>query len=131
MSIANRPLSPHLEVYQPQLTSLMSIFNRLTGIFLSIGSVFLVWELLAAASGPGDFATFQWLAGSWLGVAALLGWSLAFVYHLLNGIRHLLWDIGWGFELSQTYFSGQAVIVGTLVLTLITWAAALILWGGV
>ena len=68
MSTVNRPLSPHLEVYKPQLTSLMSIFNRLTGLALSVGTIFFVWQLLAAASSRADFALFQSLAGSWVGV---------------------------------------------------------------
>jgi len=130
MSIVNRPLSPHLEVYKPQLTSLMSIFNRLTGIALSLGTLFLVWQLLAAATGPAAFATFQSLAGSWIGIAVLVGWSISLFYHLLNGIRHLLWDAGWGFDLATTYKTGQAVVVGTVALTLIAWIAALIVWGG-
>ena len=130
MSIVNRPLSPHLEVYKPQLTSLMSIFNRLTGIALSLGTLFLVWQLLAAATGPAAFATFQSLAGSWIGIAVLVGWSISLFYHLLNGIRHLLWDAGWVFDLATTYKTGQAVVVGTVALTLIAWIAALIVWGG-
>ena len=130
MSIVNRPLSPHLDVYKPQLTSLMSIFNRLTGIALSLGTLFLVWQLLAAATGPAEFSTFQGLAGSWIGIAVLVGWSISLFYHLLNGIRHLLWDTGWGFDLATTYKTGQAVVVGTVALTIIAWIAALAVWGG-
>jgi len=130
MSIVNRPLSPHLEVYKPQLTSLMSIFNRLTGIALSFGTIFLVWQLLAAASGPQEFGFFQGLAHSWIGVAVLVGWTISLFYHLLNGIRHLLWDTGWGFDLATTYKTGQIVVVGTVALTVITWIAVLFVWGG-
>jgi len=130
MSIVNRPLSPHLEVYKPQLTSLMSIFNRLTGLALSVGTVFFVWQLLAAASGPAEFASFRALAGSWIGLTALFGWSLSLFYHLLNGIRHLAWDAGWGFDLATTYRTGQLVIAGTLALTAIAWIGGLIVWGG-
>ena len=130
MSIVNRPLSPHLEVYKPQLTSLMSIFNRLTGLALSAGTVFLVWQLLAAASGPAQFAWFQGLAGSWIGVAVLFGWTISLFYHLLNGIRHLLWDAGWGFDLPTAYRTGQIVLIGTVVLTIAAWIGALIVWGG-
>jgi succinate dehydrogenase / fumarate reductase cytochrome b subunit len=129
MTTVNRPLSPHLEVYKPQMTSLMSIFNRLTGLALSVGTVFFVWQLLAAASGPQAFASFQNLAGSWIGLTALFGWSVSLVYHLLNGVRHLLWDAGWGFDLDTTYRTGQLVIVLTLALTAIVWIAALIVWG--
>jgi succinate dehydrogenase / fumarate reductase cytochrome b subunit len=129
MPTVQRPLSPHLEVYRPQLTSLMSIFNRLTGIALSVGTIFFVWQLLAAASGPAAFASFQGLAGSWIGLAALFGWTLSFVYHLLNGVRHLLWDAGWGFDLGTTYRSGLVVLVATLALTVLAWIVALIVWG--
>ncbi|MGB8843937.1 MAG: succinate dehydrogenase, cytochrome b556 subunit [Aliidongia sp.] len=130
MPTVNRPLSPHLEVYKPQLTSLMSIFNRLTGLALSVGTIFFVWQLLAAATGPAAFASFQHLAGSWLGIAALFGWTLSFFYHLANGIRHLLWDAGHGYDLATTYRTGQLVIVATLALTVLAWIAALIIWGG-
>jgi succinate dehydrogenase / fumarate reductase cytochrome b subunit len=130
MSSVNRPLSPHIEVYRPQLTSLMSIFNRATGLALSIGTVFLVWQLLAAASGPAAFAEFQALAGSWIGLLVLIGWSLSLFYHLTNGIRHLLWDAGWGFDLVTTYRTGQLVVVATLALTAAAWIAAILVWGG-
>lgn len=130
MSSVNRPLSPHIEVYRPQLTSLMSIFNRATGLALSIGTVFLVWQLLAAASGPAAFADFQALAGSWIGLLVLIGWSLSLFYHLTNGIRHLVWDAGYGFDMPTAYRSGHLVLVATLALTVIAWLAALIIWGG-
>ena len=130
MPTVNRPLSPHLEVYRPQLTSLMSIFNRLTGLALSGGTVFFVWQLLAAASGPGQFAWFQGFAASWLGLALLFGWTISLFYHLLNGIRHLLWDAGWGYDLPTAYRTGQMVLVGTVALTAVAWIGALIVWGG-
>ena len=130
MSSVNRPLSPHIEVYRPQLTSLMSIFNRATGLVLSIGTVFLVWQLLAAASGPVEFAQFQALAGSWIGLLVLVGWSLSLFYHLTNGIRHLVWDAGYGFDLPTTYRSGHLVLVATVALTVIAWLGALMIWGG-
>ena len=130
MSIVNRPLSPHLEVYKPQLTSLMSIFNRLTGLALSVGTLFFVWQLLAAASGPAAFAWFQALAGSWIGLAALFGWTLSLFYHLTNGIRHLVWDAGYGFDLATTYRTGQLVIVASLALTIIAWIGGFIVRGG-
>jgi succinate dehydrogenase / fumarate reductase, cytochrome b subunit len=128
MTTVNRPLSPHLEVYKPQLTSMMSIFNRLTGLALSVGTIFFVWQLLAAASGPASFVWFQGLAGSWIGLAALFGWTLSLVYHLLNGVRHLLWDIGWGLDLGTTYWSGQIVLIATVALTILVWIAARIFW---
>jgi succinate dehydrogenase / fumarate reductase cytochrome b subunit len=130
MTTVNRPLSPHLEVYKPQLTSLMSIFNRLTGLALSVGALFFVWQLLAAASGPAAFASFQGLAGSWIGLAALFGWTISLFYHLLNGVRHLLWDAGWGFDLGTAYWTGHIVLIATLALTILAWAVALIFFWG-
>jgi succinate dehydrogenase / fumarate reductase cytochrome b subunit len=92
--------------------------------------VFFVWQLLAAATGPAEFAWFQGLAGSWLGLTALFGWSLSLFYHLTNGIRHLLWDAGWGFDLATTYRTGQLVVVATLALTATAWIAGIFVWGG-
>ena len=130
MPIANRPLSPHLQVYKPQLTSILSISHRAAGIALSAGTLYLVWQLLAAASGPDAYEIFQGFAGSWLGILVLLGWSVALFYHLLNGIRHLFWDAGYGFTLKATYRSGRWVIIGTAVLTIVAWVAGLGAWGG-
>ena len=130
MPTANRPLSPHLQVYKPQLTSMLSISHRATGIALSVGTLYLVWQLLAAASGPDAYEIFQRFAGSWLGLLVLLGWSASLFYHLLNGIRHLVWDAGYGFTLEATYKSGRWVMIGTVVLTVVAWVAGLGAWGG-
>jgi succinate dehydrogenase / fumarate reductase, cytochrome b subunit len=130
MPTANRPLSPHLQVYKPQLTSILSITHRATGIALSVGTLYLVWQLLAAASGPDAYEIFQRFAGSWLGLLVLLGWSVSLFYHLLNGIRHLFWDAGYGFTLDATYKSGRWVMIGTVVLTVVAWVAGLGAWGG-
>ena len=130
MPIANRPLSPHLQVYKLPLTALMSFSHRVTGIALSAGTLYLVWQLLAAASGPDAFEIFQRFAGSWLGILVLLGWSVALFYHLLNGIRHLFWDAGYGFTIETTYKTGRWVIIGTAALTIVAWVAGLGAWGG-
>jgi succinate dehydrogenase / fumarate reductase cytochrome b subunit len=90
----------------------------------------LVWQLVAAASGADAYDSFQGFAGSWVGILVLLAWSASLFYHLLNGIRHLVWDAGFGFELSETYKSGRYVIIGTVALTLISWIWALAAWGG-
>jgi succinate dehydrogenase / fumarate reductase cytochrome b subunit len=129
MSTANRPLSPHLQVYRPQLTSILSISHRLTGIVLGIGALFLVCQLVAAASGPDAFERIQGFAGSWLGLVLLFGWSASFFYHLANGIRHLVWDAGYGLDIETTYRSGRMVVVATVVLTAAAWIAALIVKG--
>lgn len=120
-----RPLSPHLQVYKPQLTSTLSILHRATGVFLSLGTLLLVLWIVAAASGPEAFATAQGFIGSWLGYLLLFGWSAALFYHLCNGIRHLAWDAGYGFELSNVYRSGWAVVAGTAVLTVVAWIVGL------
>lgn len=119
-----RPISPHLQVYKPQLTSFTSILHRLSGIVLSVGMLYLVCWLGAAARGAEAFAALQDFNGSLIGRLLLLGWSLAFFYHLLNGIRHLAWDAGFGFELPNAYRSGYAVLAGTVILTLGAWIAA-------
>ncbi len=116
-----RPLSPHLQVYRPQLTSLTSILHRITGIGLSVGLLYLVCWLVAAASGLEAFGALQDFNGSILGRLLLLAWSIAFFYHLLNGLRHLAWDAGWGFELPAAYATGYAVLIGTAVLTILAW----------
>ncbi|MGQ0663722.1 MAG: succinate dehydrogenase, cytochrome b556 subunit [Pseudomonadota bacterium] len=120
-----RPLSPHLQIYRWQLTSVMSITHRASGVALAAGTLLLVWWLVAAASGPGAFAFVQAFLGSWFGLLLLLGWSLALFYHLANGIRHLFWDAGYGFELATVYASGWAVIAATLILTLAAWLIGL------
>jgi succinate dehydrogenase / fumarate reductase cytochrome b subunit len=115
MSAHERPLSPHLQV--------MSILHRLTGIVLGIGTVALVYWLMAAASGPHEFKTAQLLAGSIVGRLLLFGWTMCLVYHLLNGVRHLVWDSGRGLELEQTYLSGRLVLIATALLTIAIWIA--------
>jgi succinate dehydrogenase / fumarate reductase, cytochrome b subunit len=125
MTPAQRPLSPHLQIYKWQLTSLMSIGHRLTGIALTIGTIFLVWWLLAAASGDASFDAARWFFGSWLGLLMLLGWCFCFFYHLCNGLRHLAWDFGYGFEIPNAYASGYAVVAASVVLTLIAFIAGL------
>lgn len=116
-----RPTSPHLQVYRPQLTSVLSILHRLTGIFLAVGVLALLYWLVAAAAGTEAFDQAQGLAGSIVGRTLLFLWTGAFFYHLLNGVRHLAWDAGWGFELSTTYRSGWAVLVGATILSLAAW----------
>ncbi len=116
-----RPLSPHLQVYRPQLTSVLSITHRATGVALAVGTLLLTWWLIAAATGPEQFATVQAVLGSWIGKLLLLGWTLSLFYHLANGIRHLFWDMGLGFDLKTTYRSGWAVLIATVVLTVVAW----------
>ncbi len=128
MTPAPRPLSPHLSIYKPQLTSVLSISHRMTGLALSVGTVLLVWWLVAAASGERAFAAAQGFWGSWIGLLLLFGWTFSLFFHLCNGIRHLLWDAGWGFELRQTYISGWTVVAASGALTLVAYIAGLVAW---
>ena len=114
---ANRPLSPHLGIYRWQITMTMSILHRATGVALAVGTLALVYWLVAAATGPEYYADAQALFGSWLGQALLWGWTLSFFYHLCNGVRHLAWDAGWGFEIKSLYLTGYAVWLVALLLT--------------
>jgi succinate dehydrogenase / fumarate reductase, cytochrome b subunit len=124
-----RPLSPHLQVYDMlQMTSALSISHRITGVIWTAGVVVMTWWLVAAASGPSAFAWVQWFLGSFLGVLTLMGVTAAAWYHTLAGIRHLAWDAGWGYDIPTTYRTGRAVLVGTAVLTALTWLALLISW---
>lgn len=122
-----RPLSPHLQIYRWQITMLMSIAHRATGIALAVGTLLLVWWLVALAAGPAAYAQAQGFIGSWFGLLLLFGWSVALFYHLCNGIRHLFWDMGRGFEIGAMYASGYAALAATAVLTVIAWGAALVL----
>jgi succinate dehydrogenase / fumarate reductase cytochrome b subunit len=117
-----RPVSPHLQIYRPQLTSFMSILHRATGVFLFLGIPALIYWLVGAASSTEAFDQAQTLAGSIIGRSLLFLWTGAFFYHLLNGIRHLAWDAGWGYELGTTYRSGWTVLIGTVLLTIAAWA---------
>ncbi len=131
MSSENRPLSPHLQVYRPQLTSVLSIMHRLTGVALAPGTLLLIYWLVAAASGPDAFATAQALVGSIVGRLLLLGWSFALFYHLCNGIRHLVWDAGYGLELPDLYRSGWLVVFASGALTVAAWVLGYAMRGSV
>lgn len=125
-----RPLSPHLQVYRPQLTSMLSILHRGTGVFLSLGTVLLVCWLGAIAAGPQQYAEFQSFTAHWFVQLLLLGWTFSLFYHLSNGIRHLFWDVGRGFELDDLYRSGWIVLISAVLLTGATWMLAMSANGG-
>jgi succinate dehydrogenase / fumarate reductase cytochrome b subunit len=121
-----RPISPHLQVYRPQITSVLSIVHRITGVALTAGTLLLTWWLVAAAYGPDAFTNAQAFVGSWFGQLLLWAFTFGLFYHLGNGIRHLAWDFGWGFELSQVRASGVAMLAfaaaGTLLTLIIAYA---------
>jgi len=127
MTPVERPLSPHLQIYKPQLTSLLSIIHRATGVVLSIGSVFLVWWLVAAATGD-DASPRASVLGLVVRAAAALRLDLFAIFHLCNGIRHLVWDMGYGFDLGTAYVSGWTVVAASAALTLIAWVAGFMMW---
>ena len=126
-AIVKRPLSPHLQVYRPQISSALSIFHRITGVALSAGAVLLSLWLAAAAASPGAFAVAQSLIDSILGMIVLFGFTLALFYHFCNGIRHLLWDAGYGFELPTMHRTGYAVLIASAGLTVIFWFIGLVI----
>lgn len=130
MPPTERPLSPHIQIYRPQITSVLSILHRITGVALTFGTLFLTWWLVAAAYGPDAFATAQGFLGSILGHLLLWGFTFAVFYHLANGIRHLAWDFGWGFELTEVRQSGLVMVAFAVVATLVTLVAGYALAGG-
>lgn len=123
MKTQDRPLSPHLQIYRWQWTMLYSILHRATGIALSAGTLLLVWWLLALASGPEAFAVARGFIGSIIGQIMLFGWTWSLMYHLGNGIRHLVWDAGYGFDLDVARKSGHGAAALTGALTILIWIA--------
>ena len=116
-----RPVSPNIQIYRPQLTSVLSIANRITGVLLSIAAVGLVVWLLAAESGPRAYGAAEAVISSWPGQIVLLAFTFAFFLHLCGGIRHLAWDTVHGFELRQIYLSGWVSVAASVLLTLAAW----------
>ncbi len=122
-----RPLSPHLQIYRWSLTMALSILHRATGVALVFGLLLLVWWLVALAQGEAAFATVRAVTGSPLGVLALFVLTLVLFYHLANGVRHLVWDAGFGFDKETARQSGVFVVVAAVGLTLLTWLAVLVI----
>ncbi|MGH8293188.1 MAG: succinate dehydrogenase, cytochrome b556 subunit [Gammaproteobacteria bacterium] len=115
--IDTRPLSPHVGVYRWQITMTMSIAHRITGVWLAIGTLALVYWLVASGTGPDNFATAHWFFGTWIGQILMWLWTFSLFYHLCNGIRHLFWDAGQGFKIRTFYMSGYSVWVLACILT--------------
>jgi succinate dehydrogenase / fumarate reductase cytochrome b subunit len=130
MATTERPLSPHLQVYRPQITSMLSILHRITGVILAFGAFGLAAWLLALSENDfegqrvTDYDEFIYLAASMPGRILIAGFSYCLIYHFLNGLRHLVWDMGHGFEIKQFQRSGWAVVVLSFVLTAGLWAIA-------
>ena len=116
----NRPLSPHLTIYRPQLNSITSILNRITGNALLVGAILVVWWLMAAAAGPAAFSVVDGVITSLIGQVVMVGSLWALWYHTLGGVRHLIWDMGLGLDMATADKMGWAIIVGSFVLTVLT-----------
>ena len=125
MSASNRPLSPHLQVYRLPLSAILSILHRATGVVLSIGTLLLVWWLMSVAQGEAAFNGAQSVVGSFLGQLILFGWTFCLFFHLSNGVRHLFWDVGHGFDNETVEKTSMAVIGSSIGLTLLVWIIAL------
>jgi len=125
-----RPLSPHLQVYKFMLSYLMSGLHRISGFVLYFGVLLIAWWLIAAASGPNAYANFEWFMGSLIGRLVLLGYTWALLHHMLGGVRHLIWDLGYGFEPAEREFLALATIVGSISFTIIVWVVGYLAMGG-
>ncbi len=121
---SSRPLSPHLQVYRPMLSTAMSIFHRITGVALSAGMVLLVWWLTAASTSDDYFNFVNGIFACWPGRLVLVGFTWALIHHMLGGLRHFLWDTGRGFALDKVEWMVRANLIGSILLTLIIWIIA-------
>jgi succinate dehydrogenase / fumarate reductase cytochrome b subunit len=128
---AERPLSPHLQIYRPALTMVMSIVHRITGAALYFGTLLLTWCLIAAAAGPNAYATVQWFMETLLGRLILFGYTWALLHHMLGGIRHLIWDLGYGFGPSEREWLTVATLAGSIALTILLWFVGYLVMGGI
>ena len=128
--LVRRPMSPHLGIYRLQLSMVLSGAYRVSGIACSLGTLLLVWWLVAAASGPGAFSTVQRWVGNPIGLVVLFGWTAGLVFHTVGGLRHLAWDAGYGFSKPVFNITGVIVVATTVVLTLLIFGIGLSLWLG-
>lgn len=127
---AARPLSPHLQIYRPMLTMTMSIVHRITGAALYFGTLLVAWWLIAAAAGPNAFAAVQGFADSLIGRLVLFGFTWALLHHLLGGVRHLIWDAGYGFGPREREFLTLAGLIASVGLTVLIWILGYLALGG-
>lgn len=125
-----RPLSPHMQVYRWTLTMALSIVHRATGIALYVGTLLLVWWLVAAASGPAAYANVQAFTGSIIGRLIVFGYTWALMHHMLSGIRHFVWDLGYGFKANEREALTWGALIGGIVLTVLIWIVAYAIGGG-
>jgi succinate dehydrogenase / fumarate reductase cytochrome b subunit len=126
--LVHRPLSPHLMDYRLDFSTVLSGLHRITGVGLGVGTLLLTWWLVAAATSDDAFATVQWFIGSPIGLLMLFGWTFSLFFHLCNGIRHMAWDLGHGFEKTQYTTSGYVVAAASVILTVLVWIIGLVIW---
>ena len=126
-----RPISPHLSIYKPMLTMMMSIAHRITGGALYFGTLLLTWWLIAASSGPNAYAKVQWFMGTFIGRLILFGYTWALIHHMLGGIRHLIWDTGRGFGPVEREWLTLATLIGSIGLTILVCVSGYLALGGV
>ena len=124
-----RPLSPHLQVYRWTLTMALSIVHRATGVALYFGTLLLVWWLIAAASGPTAYGQVQAFTGSIIGRLIAFGYTWALMHHMLSGVRHLVWDLGFGFKATEREWLTWAALIGGITLTVLLWVVAYTIGG--
>jgi succinate dehydrogenase / fumarate reductase cytochrome b subunit len=124
-----RPLSPHLQIYRPVLTMVMSIAHRITGMGLYFGTSLLAWWFISAA-GPNGYAKFEGFIGSWIGRIILFGYTWALIHHMLGGIRHLIWDTGRGLGPGEREWLAAANLAGSIAITIVLWIVGLLAMGG-
>lgn len=117
----DRPLSPHLFIYRPTLTMALSILHRITGVALYVGTLLLAWFLIALSSDAGAFGTVSWVLRSIVGQLVLFGFTWALFHHLMGGIRHAIWDVGYGFDYPEREWVAQATWIAGLILTVLVW----------
>ena len=127
---AERPLSPHLQIYRPMLTMMMSIAHRITGAALAVGFALMTWWLVAVSMGPDAYDCVQSVFGSLFGRALLFAFTWALIHHMLGGIRHLIWDTGAGLDKHTVEIFALATIIGSIVLTVLVWIIGYYRMGG-
>ena len=123
----NRPLSPHLQIYKPIPTMVMSILHRITGAALYFGTILVAWWLVAASTGAEYFEWVNWFMGTIIGRLILFGYTWALIHHMLGGLRHLMWDVGYGFEKRFSTKLAKANIIASVILTILVWVVAYII----
>jgi succinate dehydrogenase / fumarate reductase cytochrome b subunit len=127
---AERPLSPHLQIYRPMLTMMMSIVHRITGAGLYVGTLLVAWWLIAASSGPDAYSGIEWFLSTFVGRLVLFGYTWALIHHMLGGVRHLIWDTGRGFGPAEREWMTRAGLAGSIVLTILIWVIGYLVMGG-